>query len=74
MHSARSMVSRSLGSDSSLGPAEAEGRHGMTGDLVYLNNKGQGILVIGSRRRAEELLEDRSTNYSDRPTAVIQDL
>ncbi|KAJ3520043.1 hypothetical protein NMY22_g12920 [Coprinellus aureogranulatus] len=54
-----------------------EGYHALCqqyGDLVYLNAMGQGILILGSRRRAEDLLEDRAANYSDRPSAVIQDL
>ncbi|TEB29677.1 O-methylsterigmatocystin oxidoreductase [Coprinellus micaceus] len=44
------------------------------GDLVYLNAMGQGILIVGSKRRAVDLFENRSTNYSDRPTIAVQDL
>lgn len=44
------------------------------GDLVYMNALGQGILVLGSRRRAVDLLESRSTIYSDRPKLAATDL
>ncbi|RXW22173.1 hypothetical protein EST38_g3678 [Candolleomyces aberdarensis] len=37
------------------------------GDIIYMTALGQGVLVIGSQRRAIDLLEKRATNYSDRP-------
>ncbi|RXW19105.1 hypothetical protein EST38_g6749 [Candolleomyces aberdarensis] len=38
-----------------------------SGDMIYLKALGQGILVLGSRRRAVDLLDKRATIYSDRP-------
>ncbi|KAF9223381.1 CyP450 monooxygenase [Gyrodon lividus] len=37
------------------------------GDLLYVEILGQRILVINSEKIAEELLDKRSHNYSDRP-------
>ncbi|KAI9566868.1 CyP450 monooxygenase [Boletus coccyginus] len=37
------------------------------GDLLYLEILGQKILVINSEKVAEDLLDKRSQNYSDRP-------
>ncbi|KAJ2933072.1 hypothetical protein H1R20_g4026, partial [Candolleomyces eurysporus] len=37
------------------------------GDIIYMTALGQGVLVLGSQRRAVDLLEKRATNYSDRP-------
>ena len=37
------------------------------GDLLYLEIFGQKILVINSEKVAEDLLDKRSQNYSDRP-------
>ncbi|KAJ2932187.1 hypothetical protein H1R20_g4913, partial [Candolleomyces eurysporus] len=44
------------------------------GDIVYLNALGQGILVLGSQRRAVDLLDKKATNYSDRPVIPITDM
>ncbi|KAJ2933623.1 hypothetical protein H1R20_g3446, partial [Candolleomyces eurysporus] len=41
------------------------------GDMIYLTALGSGILVIGSHRRAVDLLDKRSANYSDRPASPI---
>ncbi|TEB27961.1 O-methylsterigmatocystin oxidoreductase [Coprinellus micaceus] len=54
-----------------------EGYHALCqeyGDIIYLNALGQGILVLDSRRRAVDLLENRSTIYSDRPKLAATDL
>ncbi|KAF6752860.1 cytochrome P450 98A3 [Ephemerocybe angulata] len=40
------------------------------GDIVYLNLLGQDVIILGSSRRAFELLESRATNYSDRPSGI----
>ncbi|KAJ2919349.1 hypothetical protein MD484_g973, partial [Candolleomyces efflorescens] len=44
------------------------------GDIVYLTALGQGILVLGSHRRAADLLAKKSANYSDRPVFAVADL
>ena len=41
-------------------------RLSILGDMVYFNVFGQGFLVLGSRKRTTDLLERRSSNYSDR--------
>ncbi|KAJ2932196.1 hypothetical protein H1R20_g4887, partial [Candolleomyces eurysporus] len=43
-------------------------------DLLYLEVLGQGMLILGSHRRAVDLLEKRAAVYSDRPTSVLTDL
>jgi hypothetical protein len=43
------------------------------GDMIYLNVLGQHFLILGSLQRITDLLEKRSSNYSDRmrmPMAV----
>ena len=44
------------------------------GDIVYLNAIGQDLLVLGSQRVARELLDKRSSNYSDRPRSIMIEL
>ncbi|KAJ2918168.1 hypothetical protein MD484_g2258, partial [Candolleomyces efflorescens] len=44
------------------------------GDMIYLKAPGQGILVLGSKRRVVDLLDRRATNYSDRPAFPIIEL
>ncbi|KAJ2927004.1 hypothetical protein H1R20_g10104, partial [Candolleomyces eurysporus] len=44
------------------------------GDMIYLKAPGQGILVLGSKRRAVDLLDKRAANYSDRPAFPITEL
>ncbi|RXW24976.1 hypothetical protein EST38_g887 [Candolleomyces aberdarensis] len=44
------------------------------GDMIYLKALGQGMLVLGSRRRAVDLLDKRAVNYSDRPVWSMLDL
>ena len=44
------------------------------GDIVYLELMGRGILILNSHKRAEDLLDKLSLNYSDRPGSVILDL
>lgn len=38
-----------------------------TGDLIYIEILGTRLLVLNSEKVAEELLDKRSQNYSDRP-------
>ncbi|KAJ2932209.1 hypothetical protein H1R20_g4906, partial [Candolleomyces eurysporus] len=44
------------------------------GDMIYLTAPGHGILVLGSHRRAVDLLDKRSVNYSDRPAFPIVEM
>ena len=39
---------------------------GILGDMVCFNVLGQRFLVLGSKQRTTDLLEKRSSNYSDR--------
>lgn len=39
-----------------------------SGDMVWLEALGQGILVVGSLDRALDLFDRKSMNYSDRPS------
>ena len=39
---------------------------GVVGEIVYLNACGQPMIVLGSHQAAIDLLEKRSSNYSDR--------
>ncbi|KAH9937816.1 cytochrome P450 [Epithele typhae] len=42
------------------------------GDIVYLDALGQPMIIVGSHEVAVDLLEKRSSNYSDRaPSAMI---
>ncbi|KAH7913777.1 cytochrome P450 [Hygrophoropsis aurantiaca] len=44
------------------------------GDLVYSRMLNQEIVVVNSETIAKDLLEHRSSNYSDRPEIVTSDL
>ncbi|RXW23537.1 hypothetical protein EST38_g2305 [Candolleomyces aberdarensis] len=39
--------------------------------MIYLTALGNGVLVLGSHRRAVDLLDKQSANFSDRPASVI---
>ena len=41
------------------------------GEMMYVSVLGQGILVLNSRRVAVDLLEKRSSIYSDRPHSIV---
>ena len=41
---------------------------------MYLNALGQHMVVLGSHKAARELLEKRSSNYSDRPQSIMAKL
>ncbi|KAA1473676.1 cytochrome P450 [Dentipellis sp. KUC8613] len=43
------------------------------GDLFYLSVPGRRLLVINSREVAIDLLERRSTIYSNRPQSIVED-
>ena len=45
-----------------------------TGDLIYMDVMGQAIVVINSLKIATDLLEKRSTIYSDRPDIAMPTL
>ena len=40
------------------------------GDLIHVNVFGQPMLIISSRKVATDLMDRRSSNYSDRPVIV----
>ncbi|TBU42981.1 cytochrome P450 [Dichomitus squalens] len=42
------------------------GLNAQYGDIVYLNACGQSMIVLGTHKAAIDLLEKRSSNYSDR--------
>ncbi|RXW19057.1 hypothetical protein EST38_g6787 [Candolleomyces aberdarensis] len=42
--------------------------------MIYLTAPGHGVLVLGSHRRAVDLLDKRSVNYSDRPAFPIVEM
>ncbi|KAI0714199.1 CyP450 monooxygenase [Cerioporus squamosus] len=44
------------------------------GDVIHLDLLGQSMVVLGSLQAASDLMEKRSTNYSDRPSSVMVDL
>ncbi|KAJ2919371.1 hypothetical protein MD484_g982, partial [Candolleomyces efflorescens] len=44
------------------------------GDVIYLKAPGHGILVLDYHRRAVDLLDQRSANYSDRMVSPIVEL
>ncbi|RXW24942.1 hypothetical protein EST38_g890 [Candolleomyces aberdarensis] len=44
------------------------------GDMIYLKALGQGMLILGSRRRAIDLLDKKAVNYSDRPVMPMMDM
>lgn len=44
------------------------------GEVVHLNVLGQSIVVLGSQEAARELLDKRSTTYSDRPVSIMVQL
>ncbi|PFH47243.1 hypothetical protein AMATHDRAFT_87834 [Amanita thiersii Skay4041] len=41
------------------------------GDMFYFESFGQSFLIMSSMRRVKDLMEKRSSNYSDRPRAVM---
>ena len=46
----------------------------LLGDVVHLSVFGQHIVLLGSLEAAVELLDKRSSNYSDKPTSAMADL
>ncbi|KAJ3526568.1 hypothetical protein NMY22_g10111 [Coprinellus aureogranulatus] len=44
------------------------------GDMVHLNALGMQILVVGTLRRALDLLDKRAANYSDRPSLAVLEI
>ncbi|KAH9937821.1 CyP450 monooxygenase [Epithele typhae] len=44
------------------------------GDIVYLNTMGNSMILLGSMEAANELLEKRATNYSNKPGSAMADL
>jgi hypothetical protein len=41
------------------------------GEIVYFDGAGQPIVMCNSLKSAYELLERRSSNYSDRPQFIV---
>ncbi|KAF9067426.1 cytochrome P450 [Rhodocollybia butyracea] len=41
------------------------------GPIVYLNFAGQNVVVLNTKEAANELLDRRSGNYSDRPKSIV---
>ncbi|RPD52913.1 CyP450 monooxygenase [Lentinus tigrinus ALCF2SS1-6] len=44
------------------------------GDVVYLNALGQSMVLLGSYETARELMDKRSSNYSNRPRCIMKSL
>ena len=44
------------------------------GDLLHSRLLGKDIIIINSEKVARDLLENRSTNYSDRPYLITNEL
>jgi hypothetical protein len=42
-------------------------RYSMEGDIIYLHALGKSFVVLNSAQAATDLLDKRSSNYSDRP-------
>lgn len=43
------------------------------GDVIHVKTLGQSTVILNSAQAATELLEKRSSNYSDRPIMVMAD-
>jgi hypothetical protein len=43
----------------------------LPGDIVYLNVAGQPLVIFNSNKVAGDLLDRRSTIYSDRPNSIV---
>ena len=43
----------------------------IAGEIMYLDGAGQPVVVCNSLKSAFELLERRSSNYSDRPRFIM---
>jgi hypothetical protein len=52
-------------------PLKQSNHLSLLGELVYLNVLGKPIVVINSYRMALEMLERKSSIYSDRPTLTM---
>ncbi|TFK89339.1 cytochrome P450 [Polyporus arcularius HHB13444] len=48
--------------------------HERYGDVVYLNVLGQSMVLLGSYETARELMDKRSSNYSNRPRSIMKTL
>ena len=46
----------------------------LTGDIVYLEVLGQPLLVLNALKPTAELLNNKSANFSGRPTSVVMKL
>ncbi|TBU23425.1 cytochrome P450 [Dichomitus squalens] len=56
------------------GPAGFRDLSSQYGDVMHLDAFGQPIIVLGSHEAASDLLEKRSSNYSDRPPSPMVDI
>ena len=41
------------------------------GDVIYINALGQKMVILNSSKAAVEILDKRSTSYSDRPVIMM---
>lgn len=71
--SLRSMVGRHVPMNA-LNGACSNVNCGLTGDIAYLKVLGQSMVVLDTFEAASEFLDRRSSNYSDRPRLVMNDL
>ena len=46
----------------------------LSGDVMHLDVLGQPVIVLGSHEAASDLLEKRSSNYSDRAPSPMVDM
>lgn len=58
----------------SLSSVPTDSRPHVLGDVLYLSVLGKSIVILNSEEAAVELLDKRSSLYSDRPRFPMQDL
>jgi hypothetical protein len=46
----------------------------LTGDIIYMTAFGRGIIILGSRKGAVDLLDKRAVNFSDRAALPMNDM
>ena len=48
--------------------------HFMSGGAIYVHALSKSFLIVNSLKVAQELLDKRGANYSDRPTSILYDM